>query len=200
MTRLLIATHNPGKVREYRDILAGLEVDITYLDREGITLEPAETGKTFAENAILKARAFVRESGLLTLADDSGLEVDALHGEPGVYSARYGDTERGEDARRCELVLSALAGVPWEQRTARFRCVIALARADGRLETTEGVIEGLIAYEPKGSNGFGYDPIFYVPELGRHLAELPPAEKHALSHRGRAARAALPLIAQLLQE
>ncbi|MFQ5611361.1 MAG: RdgB/HAM1 family non-canonical purine NTP pyrophosphatase [Anaerolineae bacterium] len=197
--KLLIATHNPGKAREYRDILAGLELDITDLDQEGITLEPEETGATFAENAVLKARAFAAESGLLTLADDSGLEVDALNGKPGVYSARYGGTGRGEDVKRYERILAKLAGVPWERRTARFRCVIALAQPDGPVQTREGTLEGFIAHRPRGTYGFGYDPIFYIPEFERHLAELDPATKHRISHRGRAARAALPLITRMLK-
>jgi XTP/dITP diphosphohydrolase len=200
VTKLLVGTNNPGKVREYLEILAGLNLELTSLAEHGLTLEPAETGTTFTENAILKARAFAAASGLPTLADDSGLEVDVLNGEPGLFSARYGATGRGEDARRCQLVLTKLREVPWERRTARFRCVVALSHPNGALETSEGVLEGVIAYEPKGRLGFGYDPIFYVPDFDRHLAELTPEQKHQISHRGRAVRAAMPLIQRLLKD
>jgi len=194
--KLLIATNNRHKLREYRQIFASLPLDITSLAEEGITLEPAETGATFAENAAIKARAFARASGLLTLADDSGLEVDALGGEPGVFSARYGDTAREDHAGRYRLVLDKLAalGVPDAARTARFRCVIAIATPEGEVALAEGSVEGRIARAPAGTGGFGYDPIFWLPEYGCTMAQLDPEAKNAISHRGRAAQAAIPLL------
>jgi XTP/dITP diphosphohydrolase len=193
---LLLATTNPGKLREYREIFAELPFHLTTLDEQGIDLEVEETGATFAENALLKARAYTQASGLLTLADDSGLEIDALGGAPGVHSARWptADTSYPE---RFKLIFARLANVPPAQRTARFRCVIALARPDGWQETVEGVVEGIIADAPRGENGFGYDPIFFVPALGSTTAELSPEEKHRISHRGRAALAARDVLLRL---
>jgi XTP/dITP diphosphohydrolase len=201
MLKLLIATNNANKVEEYREILADLPVAVTYLADEGITLDPEETGTTFQENAILKAHAFAQASGLLTLADDSGLEVDALDGEPGVYSARYGGTAKNDHVGRCHLVLDKLAAknIPWAERTARFRCVIALATPERLLETVEGTVEGIIDYDLKGDNGFGYDPIFFVPQLNQTLGEAPGAVKHRISHRGQAGRAAAAVVERLVR-
>ncbi|GAB4164225.1 MAG: RdgB/HAM1 family non-canonical purine NTP pyrophosphatase [Candidatus Promineifilaceae bacterium] len=196
-TQLLVATHNRGKAAEFADMLAELAVDWLTLDDVGITFEVAETGATLAENAILKATAYARASGLLTLADDTGLFIDALGGEPGIYPARYGGLDL-TPAQRWQLVLRRLAGTPWAARTARFRCVIALARPAGVVGMVEGVCEGVIAGEAAGNHGFGYDPIFYVPALGRTLAEMMPAEKHQISHRGQAIRALAPLLRQAL--
>ena len=199
MTRkLLVATHNPGKVREYQTLLAGLPLEVTYLDAEGITLEVEETGHTFAENAVLKATTYARTSGLWTWADDSGLEVDALDGAPGVYSARYGGPG-ASDADRYRKLLDALTGVPWAVRTARFRCVVALATPAGDVQTADGACEGIIAFGPAGSNGFGYDPVFYLPERGLTMAQLPAETKHEISHRGRASRAAETLLEAMLR-
>jgi XTP/dITP diphosphohydrolase len=184
--RLLIATNNVGKVREYAELLAGSGFDLCRLADVGLDNQIEETGATFVENACLKARAYGQASGLLTLADDSGLEVDALGGAPGVHSARYAGPA-ANDADRVNKLLAALDGVPWEKRTANFRCVIALSWTDGRLETFEGRCDGVIAFEPKGTNGFGFDPIFYMPENNRTMAELPMDVKNRISHRGRAA-------------
>jgi XTP/dITP diphosphohydrolase len=199
--KLLIATNNLHKVQELQEILAGLPLVITTPAQEGLTLDPEETGATFQENAIIKASAFAQASGLLTLADDSGLEVDAMGGEPGVYSARYGGTAKDDHAGRNRLVLDKLTAlnVPWAERTGRFRCVIALARPDRLIGTVEGAIEGYIAYEPKGSNGFGYDPIFFIPEFNQTLAEVPSAQKHSISHRGRAGRAAAEVVEKVVK-
>lgn len=201
MEKLLIATNNPHKLEEYREIFADLPLTITSLAEEGIELEPEETETTFVANAILKAEAFAQESHYLTLADDSGLEVDALNGEPGVYSARYGDTAKDDHIGRYQLVLEKLAAknVPWAERTGRFRCVVALATQAGLVGTAEGNVEGYITHEPKGQNGFGYDPIFYFPEFEQTLAEVSAAQKHTVSHRGRAARAAVSLIETYLK-
>lgn len=196
--RLLVATNNPGKLREYRHLLRDLPLEITGLREEEIDFEPEETGSTFEENAILKARAFAQRSGLPTLADDSGLEIDALDGAPGVTSARYGGTQRGEDTQRYKLVLQQLEGVPWAERTARFRCVIAIAAPAGLMETAEGKVEGVIALEPRGEHGFGYDPIFFIPDFDCTLAQLAPDTKNRISHRARAAGAALPIIRRLV--
>lgn len=187
--QVLIATNNKAKLREYRQILAGLPFALTSLDEQGIDVEVPETGETFAENAVLKAEAYARLSGLPTLADDSGLEVDALGGEPGVRSARHAG-EGASDRDRIDLLLSRLRDVPWEKRTARFRCVIAIAMPEGQTRVVEGQVEGLIAFEPKGTGGFGYDPVFFLPDLGRSMAELAPEEKNRLSHRARAGEAA----------
>lgn len=190
--KLLIATHNQGKVREYRALLSDLPLEVTYLDAERVTFEAEETGATFADNAIEKARAYASATGLLTWADDSGLDVDALHGAPGVLSARYGAPEARTDQDRYQLLLAQLAGVPEDSRTARFHCVVALVWPDGRVHTVDGVCEGRIGFEPRGSHGFGYDPIFLVAEAGyaQTMAELDPAHKNSISHRGRAAQAA----------
>jgi len=191
--KVLIATHNPGKKREYAALFDDPRVELTTLTEQGIAQDVEETGATFAENALLKARHYAQMTGLLTLADDSGLEVDALGGAPGVYSARYG--EKGfTDADRYRLLLHNLEGVPDERRSARFRCVIALVWPDGRVETAEGACEGRIAHTPAGEHGFGYDPVFYLPDRGCTLAETPPEVKNRISHRAQAAHAAWEIL------
>lgn len=197
LVKLLVATRNPGKVREYSELLAGLPLQLTGPEAEGITWEVAETGHTFAENAIQKATAYAQASGLWTWADDSGLEVDALAGAPGVHSARYGGPH-ASDRDRYRKLLAALAGVPWSRRTARFCCVVALATPSGEVWTVTGTCEGVIAFGPAGEGGFGYDPVFYIPELGMTMAQLPPALKNQISHRGRATQAAIRLLAEML--
>jgi XTP/dITP diphosphohydrolase len=197
MIKLLVATNNPGKVREYQALLKGLPLTLTYPAQEGIDIEVEETGSTFAQNARLKATAYARTSGLLTLADDSGLEVDALGGEPGTRSARYAG-QGASDEDRYRLLLSKLEGVPWQQRTARFRCVIAVARPQGKVRTAQGTCEGVIAFEPRGKHGFGYDPVFYMPEHGQTMAELEPEVKNRISHRARAAEGARRILQELL--
>ncbi len=179
-------------------LLADLPLEVTYLDAEGITLEVEETGHTFAENAVLKATIYARASGLWTWADDSGLEVDALDGAPGVYSARYGGSGLS-DADRYRKLLDALTGVPWARRTARFRCVVALATPAGEVQTGDGACEGIIAFGPAGSNGFGYDPVFYLPDRGQTMAQLAAETKHEISHRGRASRTAETLLEAMLR-
>lgn len=199
MLKLLIATNSPHKLAEYREILVDLPIQLTSPSEEGLVISPDEIGATFEENAIIKARAFAAASGLPSLADDSGLEVDALNGEPGIFSARYGGTTRFDQEGRYRLVLQKMANVPWEARTARFRCAIAIATPATQLVgVVDGKVDGYIAFKPSGTNGFGYDPVFFVPEFGRTLAEITSEQKHEISHRGRAARAAIPLIEQLL--
>lgn len=197
MHRLLVATHNQGKVNEYRLLLAELPVSVTYLDAEGITQEVEETGRTLAENAILKATAYARASGLWTWADDSGLEVDALNGAPGVFSARYAGPGAG-DRDRYRKLLDALAGVPWSERAAQFRCTVAISSPEGRVRTASGECSGLIAFGPAGAGGFGYDPVFYLPAHGCTMAQLAPEEKNRISHRARAAQSALHVLEEML--
>mgnify|MGYP005853998467 FL=1 len=195
---LLVATHNQGKIREYRALLTGLPADLVFLTDVGIELPVLESGNSFQENAVIKARAYAQASGLLTLADDSGLEVDALGSEPGIHAARYAGPE-ASDADRYRLLLHNLEGVPWEKRTARFRCVVAIATPDGQLYTSEGCCEGIITYAPRGEHGFGYDPVFYMPDHGCTMAELDPMVKNRVSHRARAVQAAWPLLERLLK-
>jgi XTP/dITP diphosphohydrolase len=190
---VLLATRNAGKLREIRQMARLPTVDWHGLDEFGDVPEPAETGATFAENARLKALYYERHTGLCTLADDSGLEVDALGGAPGVLSARFAGWPRDDGANNRKLI-ALLAGVPLDRRTARFRCALALARGGRIVLESAGVFEGLICDEPRGTNGFGYDPHFLVPELGRTAAELPPEEKNARSHRGQALRGMLEQI------
>ena len=196
---LLIATGNPGKLREYAGLLAGAPYRLVSLTDVGITREVAETGATFAENAWLKASQYAAMSGMLTLADDSGLEVDALGGAPGVHSARYGGAACRTDADRVALLLRNLDGIPWPQRTARFRCVINLARPDaaGPLVAVVGAVAGMIQYAPQGNDGFGYDPVFHLPSFGQTVAQLPIDDKNRISHRGRAAARALAALTAL---
>jgi XTP/dITP diphosphohydrolase len=197
--KLLIATRNAGKAREYQRLLADLPLEITWPELEKVEIMVEETGATMAENAALKARAYATASGLLTWADDSGLEVDALAGEPGVRSARYAGPD-ASDEERCRRLLCQMENIPWEKRTARFRCVVAIAEPEGTLHFAEGVCEGIIALEPKGQGGFGYDPIFYLPDRGRTMAELSLEEKNQISHRARAALAARAILQTLVRE
>ena len=193
MRALLLATTNRHKLDEYRAIFTDLQFKLYSLRDIQLDLDVEETGTTFRENAELKALAYAHASNMLSLADDSGLEIDALGGAPGVYSARFA----GPDAtyeERFRLIFAQLRDVPMAQRTARFRCVISLMEPSGYLRSVEGVIEGLITEEPHGNNGFGYDPIFLVPELGKTTAELAAEEKNRISHRGRAARQARSLL------
>lgn len=187
VNKLLLATTNPGKIQEYLELLAGVPFTLTTPAIEDIYGDVEETGLTFKENALLKARYFMKESGLMTIADDSGIEVDSLGGKPGIYSARYGGPGLN-DKDRVNLLLTEVRGLAWEQRTARFRCVIAIVWQSGAAITMEGSCEGYISYEPNGENGFGYDPIFFYPAMNRTFGELDATTKHHLSHRGKAAR------------
>jgi XTP/dITP diphosphohydrolase len=196
MPKLLIATRNAGKLRELSQLLYGIPFQLTSLDQEGIDVVVDETGTTLEENAKLKATLCASASNLLTLADDSALEVDALDGEPGVRSARYAG-ENASDADRVSYLLSKLQDIPWEKRTARFRCVIAIAHPSGEVKLCEGQCHGIVCLEPRGKQGFGYDPIFYFAELDKTMAELTPEEKNKLSHRGRAAEKARQLLSHL---
>ena len=191
--KLLVATHNAGKVRELVEILGSVSADVRSLADLGITLEVEETGKSFEDNAVMKAEKYASVSGILTIADDSGLEVDALAGQPGVHTARYGGEGLTAEQRYLRL-LKAMVDVPVDMRSARFRSVVALARPEGLVGTAEGTCEGTIALHPAGSVGFGYDPIFYLPEKGKTMAELTPESKQLISHRGRAMTSIMPLL------
>lgn len=197
MRRLLLSTNNPGKVREFQEVLAGLPLDIVTPASLGLQMEVPETGFTFAENAAIKARAYHEATGLLSLSDDSGLEVDALDGAPGVYSARYAGLPDGAEKNR--YVLQQLAEVPWEDRGGRYVCEIAVVDESGRLHRCRGVMKGKIALEPKGEDGFGFDPIFYVPRFRRTVAQMPLELKNRISHRGRAGRKAREVLEKLIQ-
>lgn len=195
--RLMLATGNAGKVREIKAILGDAGWDILTPREIGIVLAPvAEGGRSYTENAISKAVAAAAASGLPALADDSGIEVDALDGQPGVTSARYGGPSMRDDHDRNALILRRLEGVPMPRRTARFRAVVALVFPGNRVFTREGVVEGHVALAPQGVNGFGYDPIFLRPD-GRSTAELSPEEKDRISHRGIALAALRPLLEEL---
>ena len=195
MVNVVLATHNPGKRVEWMALLDGLDFELLLPSELGFEDDIAETGDTYTENALIKARTLCDASGLPALADDSGLEVDALEGAPGVRSARY---RLGSDEVRYRALLKALEGVPDAERIARFRCVAALALPDGETYTAEGVCEGWITYEPRGEEGFGYDPVFYLPSLDRTMAEISQDEKNRISHRARAARAMRPVLLEVL--
>ena len=195
--KLLLGTNNQAKVREYRSLLPDIAYELVTLAEEGISIAVEEVGESLEENARLKATVIAGESRLLTLADDSGLEVDALGGEPGRFSARYAG-ENATDRERIEYLLQRLDGVPQENRAARFRCVIALAMPDGKVELCSGECPGFITFEPRGEHGFGYDPIFYLPEMGKTMAELPPAQKNKISHRAQAVRKAAQVLRNMV--
>ena len=196
MPKLLLATSNQGKTKEYRFLLDGLGYQITTLAEEGITEVVIESGSNYEQNARLKAISYAKLSQLTTLADDSGLEVDALNGKPGVKSARFAGVT-ATDAEKVSLLLTKLNGVPWEKRTARFKCVIAIASPEGQFEVCYGECQGMIVLEAKGENGFGYDPIFFLPEIGKTMAELPLELKNQISHRARASQKARQVLQQL---
>lgn len=186
--KIIFATSNEGKMREVRAILADMGMEILSMKEAGICVDVVEDGKTFEENAIIKAKAISEMTDAIVLADDSGLEIDYLNKEPGIYSARYMGEDTSYDVKNRNLI-ERLDGVPDEKRTARFVCAIAAALPDGSVLTTQGTIEGIIGYEIEGENGFGYDPIFYVPEYGCTTAQLSNEQKNAISHRGKALRA-----------
>jgi XTP/dITP diphosphohydrolase len=186
MRKLLVATHNAGKVREYRQLLTDLPLEVTYLDEEGVDFDVEETGKSFTENAVQKATAYAEATGLWTWADDSGLEVDALDGAPGIRSSRYAGPGASDEDRYRKL-LRELDGVPWEARTARFLCVVAITTPEGEVRSAPGRCEGIIGFEPS-----------FMPQLDRTMAELSPEAKNRISHRARAAQEAKKLLREML--
>lgn len=187
MKKVIIATQNKGKAKDFEALFGPLGYEVLTLQDVAEDMDVEETGVTFEENAILKAEAVAERLQTTVIADDSGLEIDALNGEPGVYSARYAGGEKSDEAN-IDKVLGNLADVPEAERTARFRCVLAIAAPGKETKTFSGSCEGSILTERRGENGFGYDPIFWVPTEGKAMAELVPAEKAAISHRGNAIR------------
>lgn len=185
--KIIFATGNKGKVKEIKEILKGLDAEVVPMNEAGIDIDIEETGTTFEENAVIKAKAVCEASGCLTLADDSGLEIDYLNKEPGIHSARFMGHDTSYDIKNNEI-LRLLDGVPDEKRTARFVCAIAAAFPDGRTEVVRATFEGIIGHEISGTNGFGYDPVFYLPERGCSSADISPEEKNEISHRGKALR------------
>lgn len=194
--KVVLATRNAGKVREIADILAPHGVEVISLSEFPELGEIIEDGDTFRENAMLKATTVAGHTGLIALADDSGLEVDALDGAPGIYSSRFAGEEKNDRANNLKL-LELLSDFPAEQRTARFQCVVAIAEPDGWVHIAEGSCEGLIINEPRGEGGFGYDPLFYVPDYEKTFAELDPAIKNKISHRAKALEGAVDILSDL---
>ena len=188
MKKIIFATGNAGKMKEIREILKDLDAEVLSMKEAGVEAEIVEDGKTFEENALIKAKTVCKLTGEIALADDSGLEIDYLNKEPGIYSARYMGEDTSYRIKNANLI-ERLEGVPDEKRTARFGCAIAAAFPDGTVKTVRGTMEGRIGYEETGENGFGYDPIFYLPEYGCSSAELSMEEKNKISHRGKALRA-----------
>lgn len=188
MKKIIFATGNAGKMKEIREILKDLDAEVLSMKEAGVEADIVEDGKTFEENAVIKAKTVCELTGEIALADDSGLEIDYLNKEPGIYSARYMGEDTSYRIKNANLI-ERLEGVPDEKRTARFVCAIAAAFPDGAVKTVRGTMEGLIGYEEAGENGFGYDPIFYLPEYGCSSAELSMEEKNKISHRGKALRA-----------
>ena len=196
MDKIVFATTNDGKIKEIKEILADFDVEIVSMKEMNIDVDVEENGTTFEENSLIKARAISKLTGLPALADDSGLEVDYLNGEPGVYSARYLGRDTDYDYKN-NYIIDKLKDAKDEERSARFVCVISLVLPDGREFVKKGVMEGRIGYEIKGENGFGYDPIFYLPQYGKTSAEISAEEKNKISHRGKALREMKELIASL---
>ena len=188
MKKIIFATGNAGKMKEIREILKDLDAEVLSMKEAGVEAEIVEDGKTFEENALIKAKTVCKLTGEIALADDSGLEIDYLNKKPGIYSARYMGEDTSYRIKNANLI-ERLEGVPDEKRTARFVCAIAAAFPDGTVKTVRGTMEGRIGYEETGENGFGYDPIFYLPEYGCSSAELSMEEKNKISHRGKALRA-----------
>ena len=199
MAKLLLATTNRGKIREYRSLLSDLPFELVTPDEIGINIAVEENYPSYEENARMKAVAYAGTSRLTTLADDSGLEVDVLGGEPGIRSARVAGEAAG-DKDRIEHLLARLKKVPLEKRTAHFKCVIAIASPEGKTELCHGECPGLIALEPKGESGFGYDPVFYLPEFKKTMAELSLEIKNRISHRGKAAREAYRILDKIAEK
>lgn len=196
MDKIVFATTNEGKVKEIKEILAGFPIEVVSMKEMNITADVEENGATFEENSLIKAREVSKITGLPAMADDSGLEVDYLNGEPGIYSARYLGRDTDYNYKN-NYIIEKLKNAKDEERSARFVCVISLVLPDGREFVKKGVMEGRIAYEIKGENGFGYDPVFYLPEYGMTSAELSGEEKNKISHRGKALRAMKELISGL---
>jgi len=197
MPKLLLASANQGKVKEYRFLLGNLGYQITTLAEQGISKVAIESGNSYEQNAQMKATTYAKLSQLISLTDDSGLEVDVLNGEPGIHSARFAGRD-ATDTGRVTALLARLDGVPWERRTAHFTCVIAIATPKDELELCSGECHGIIAFEPRGNSGFGYDPIFYLPKMGKTMAELPLEIKNQISHRAQASQKARQVLKRFI--
>jgi XTP/dITP diphosphohydrolase len=197
--RLILATRNQGKVKELVSLLRPLDLEVVSLSLYPELPEIIEDGSTFVENAVKKAKTVALATGCLSMGDDSGLEVDFLNGAPGIFSARFAG-ERSDDSSNNKKLLKLLENVPWEERKARFICVVAIATPSGRIFTAEGSCQGLIAFEQKGTGGFGYDPLFYVPGFDKTFAELEPAVKNTISHRARALDGAYKILLEIIQD
>ena len=197
--RLLIATNNPGKIKEIYALLDHLDLELISPKQLSLNIKVEENGKSYAENAALKGKAFAKTAGILTLADDSGLEVEKLNSLPGIYSARFAPQEHATDADRRSYLLDQLSGIPrpW---IARFKCMVALVSPYGETAFAQGTCQGEINPKERGRNGFGYDPIFWIPELSRTMAELSMFEKNQFSHRAKAVKAAIPSILEMLNK
>lgn len=187
MRNLIVATKNKGKYQEMKEILSGMPFNVISMEDASLDIEIEETGQTFEENALIKAREVSRLTNEIVIADDSGLEIEYLDGAPGIYSSRFAGKGASDEDRNRKL-LKLLEEVPFEKRKARFVCVIAVVYPEGDYFTVKGICEGYIGFEPKGNNGFGYDPLFYIPEYGKTMAEMDPEDKHKISHRGKALR------------
>jgi len=187
MRNLIVATKNKGKYQEMKEILSGMPFNVISMEDASLDIEIEETGQTFEENALIKAREVSRLTNEIVIADDSGLEIEYLDGAPGIYCSRFAG-EGASDEDRNRKLLKLLEGVPFEKRKARFVCVIAVVYPEGDYFTVKGICEGYIGFEPKGNNGFGYDPLFYIQEYGKTMAEMDPEDKHKISHRGKALR------------
>lgn len=198
MTKIVFATGNKDKVREIREIMADMNVEVTTMKEEGIAVDPDEDGETFEANAVIKAKAVAALTDAIVMADDSGLEVDYMNKEPGVYSARWMGHDTSYDIKN-QAILDRLAGVPKELRTARYVCAIAAVLPSGESLVVRETMEGYIGWEPEGANGFGYDPIFYLDEYGHSSAMITPEQKNAISHRGKAIRAMKELLRDYLK-
>lgn len=197
MKKIIVATQNKGKVKEIKEILADLDIEVQTMGEAGIDIDIEENGTTFEENAIIKAEAISKLTDAMVIADDSGLEIDCLNKEPGVYSARYLGKDTPYEVKN-QMILDRLKDVPKEERTARFVCSVALAEAGKETVTTYGIIEGYIGYQSEGTNGFGYDPIFFVDELGTSTANISAEEKNKISHRAKALNALAGIIKERL--
>lgn len=197
MTKFIVATRNKGKLKEISEILKGLPFEIISMEEAGIDKEIEESGSTFEENAVIKAEEIFKATGEIVMADDSGLEVDFLDGAPGIYSARFAG-EGAADADRNNKLLNLLKDVPFEKRTARFVCAVAVIMPDGRKFTVRGTCEGYIGFKPEGQNGFGYDPLFYLTDYDKTIAQLDSTEKNKISHRGRALKLMLEELKRIL--
>ena len=191
--KLLLGTSNQGKIKEFKNILQNIPYILTTLEEESCNIEVIENGKTFLENATLKATQYANATKLPCLSDDSGIEIDALNGRPGIYSARYGGLELN-DNQRVLLILDEMKNIPFKNRQARFKAAIVIAWPDGKVLSKEATMEGLITFTPSGENGFGYDPIFYLPEFDKTSAEIKPEDKNKISHRAKAIKNIIPLL------